>query len=44
MQFAAERSFVKRLNILKLVLEAIPAQINLVRGNGVEHEGIVGIG
>ena len=43
-EFAAQRSAVERLDVLQLVLERETARVDLVVGQGMEHEGVVGIG
>ena len=43
-QFAGEGPAVERFDIDQLVDEAIRPGVDLARGQGVEHEGIVGVG
>ena len=43
-QFAAQGPAVERLDVLQLVAETQIAGVELVVGQGVEHEGVVGIG
>ena len=43
MQFAASCAFVQGLDILQAMLEAIPAQIDLIFGDRIKHKGIVWI-
>ena len=43
-QLAAEGPAVERLDIDQLVLEAVAAGVDLALGQGVEHEGVVGVG
>src|SRR5262249_50912690 len=42
-QLAAQRPAIQRLDVLQLVAEAELARVNLVVGQGVEHEGVVGV-
>src|SRR5262249_39904837 len=44
LEFAPERPAVERLDVLQLVAEAQVAGVELVVGQGVEHEGVVGVG
>ena len=44
LQFAAQRPAVERFNVLQFVTELKVAGVELVVGEGVEHEGVVGVG
>ena len=43
-EFALKGSAVEGFDIYQFVLEAIAAGIDFVLGQGIEHEGVVGIG
>src|SRR5439155_21375313 len=43
-KFAAEGAAVERLDVLQFVAELQLAGVELVMGEGVEHEGVVGVG
>ena len=44
LQLSLQGALVERLDVLELVDEPEPARVELVVGQGIEHEGIVGIG
>jgi hypothetical protein len=43
-KLAFQRPAVQRLDVLELVLEGQAAGVDLVVGQGLEHEGVVGVG
>ena len=43
LQLALECATIERLDVLQLVAEGQVARVDLVMGQGVEHEGIVGV-
>ena len=44
LQLPSQRPAIERLDVGQLMLEAVLARVDFVAGQGVEHEGVVGVG